>query len=555
MAVSGRAATGGSAVAMDQETVAAYLARVGVTRPAACDAPALRALHRAHQLAVPFENLSLHLGEPISLDERDLVDKIVHRRRGGFCYELNGTFALLLEALGAQVSRVAARVYGEAGLGPPFDHLALIVHAADGSGPWLADVGFGSHSDYPLLLSSRDEQDDPAGRFRLADADEGDIDVLRDGKPQYRIETRERTLADCVPTCWWQSTSPLSHFTRSTICSRLTPGGRVSVSGRLLIQTEDGTRTEQLLDGDDALLAAYRDYFGVVLTRVPDDPSLPPSGAGSAASVVGAAGERGPRVPVGAVVGDDDGRLGVAQRVVGGQRAVVRVDLPVAALARRAGGKLLAAGFGHGDRGGHDRLGVRAARVFPQFLEPGAAQRPARSRRHGQRRGPGGRRAAGGRAVGDVEHLARVDHVRVRYLGPVGLVQQPPVRGIAVEPLRDRGQRVARPDGVVAGLLMVNDQGIGAYRDGSGGSLAGLQAGLRECPGGRLAGGVRLCHDRGGPARGADGGVGLRGGDERASDRHGRGRLVRRFRDVLYLRRPRVPAGPQDLPRAAVLVR
>jgi N-hydroxyarylamine O-acetyltransferase len=255
--------------------VAAYLARVGVTSPAACDAAALRALHRAHQLTVPFENLSLHLGEPISLDEGDLVDKIVHRRRGGFCYELNGTFALLLEALGAQVSRVAARVYGEAGLGPPFDHLALIVHPADGSGPWLADVGFGSHSDYPLLLSSRDEQDDPAGRFQLADAGAGDIDVLRDGKPQYRIETRERTLADCVPTCWWQATSPLSHFTRSTICSRLTPGGRVSVSGRLLIQTEDGTRTEQLLDGDDALLAAYRDYFGVVLTRVPDDPSLP----------------------------------------------------------------------------------------------------------------------------------------------------------------------------------------------------------------------------------------------------------------------------------------
>src|SRR5579859_2190730 len=203
MAVSGRAATGGSALAMDQETVAAYLARVGVTSPAACDAAALRALHRAHQLTVPFENLSLHLGEPISLDEGDLVDKIVHRRRGGFCYELNGTFALLLEALGAQVSRVAARVYGESGLGPPFDHLALVVRPADGSGPWLADVGFGSHSSYPLRFDSRHEQDDPAGTFRLADADGGDVDVLKGGDPQYRIECRERCLDDFVPTCWW----------------------------------------------------------------------------------------------------------------------------------------------------------------------------------------------------------------------------------------------------------------------------------------------------------------------------------------------------------------
>jgi N-hydroxyarylamine O-acetyltransferase len=111
---------------MDHETVLAYLTRIGVTAPADADAASLRLLHRAHQLTVPFENLSIHLAEPIGLDERELVDKIVRRGRGGFCYELNGAFALLLEALGAQVSRVAARVYGEAGLGPPFDHLALI---------------------------------------------------------------------------------------------------------------------------------------------------------------------------------------------------------------------------------------------------------------------------------------------------------------------------------------------------------------------------------------------------------------------------------------------
>src|SRR6201995_2452040 len=178
---------------MDHETVLAYLDRAGVTASMAGAAAGLRALHRAHQMTVPFENLSIHLAEPISLDERDLIDKIVRRRRGGFCYELNGAFALLLEALGAQVSRVAARVYGEAGLSPPFDHLALIVRPADGSGPWLADVGFGSHSDYPLLLEARDDQDGPAGRFRLAEAGAGDVDVLKEGKPQSRCETRERS--------------------------------------------------------------------------------------------------------------------------------------------------------------------------------------------------------------------------------------------------------------------------------------------------------------------------------------------------------------------------
>ena len=207
---------------LDKETAAAYLRRIGVPPPVTADAAAVRLLHRAHQMAVPFENLSIHLAEPISLEESDLVSKIVRRRRGGFCYELNGLFALLLEALGASVTRVAARVYGDRGLSPPFDHLALIVRLPDGTGPWLADVGFGSHSDYPLLLDRRGEQDDPAGRFLLADAPDGDVDVHRDGRPQYRIEMRERALADFVPTCWWQQTSPLSHFTAGTICSRRT---------------------------------------------------------------------------------------------------------------------------------------------------------------------------------------------------------------------------------------------------------------------------------------------------------------------------------------------
>lgn len=265
---------------MDEKTLAAYLRRIGVARPESADAAALRVLHRAHQMTVPFENLSIHLAEPISLDPGALLDKILARRRGGFCYELNGAFALLLEALGAQVTRVAARVQGETGLGPPLDHLALVVRPADGSGPWLADVGFGSHSVYPLLFDSRDPQDDPAARFLLADAPEADVEVLKDGQPQYRIERHARGLDEFVPTCWWQQTSPESHFTRSTICSRLTEDGRVSISGRSLIRTSGGSRTEEQLPDDDAVLAAYRDHFGIILDRVPTAVSTTGTSAG-----------------------------------------------------------------------------------------------------------------------------------------------------------------------------------------------------------------------------------------------------------------------------------
>ena len=253
---------------MDEPTVRAYLDRIGAARPGVLDEATLRALHRAHLMTVPFENLSIHLNEPISLEEADLVGKIVARRRGGFCYELNGAFALLLEALGADVVRVAARVYGDGRLSPPFDHLALVV-SLPGGARWLADVGFGGHSTYPLRFDIGPQQDDPGGRFALADAVAGDVDVLKDGQPQYRIERRERSLEDFVPTCWWQQTSPASHFTRSTICSRLTEDGKVSVSGRTLIRTTGRSRTEEHLPADAAVLAAYLDHFGIVLDRVP----------------------------------------------------------------------------------------------------------------------------------------------------------------------------------------------------------------------------------------------------------------------------------------------
>ena len=255
---------------MDEKLVSEYLRRIDVARPRSADAATLRSLHRAHLLAVPFENLSIHLAEPISLADDDLIGKIVTRRRGGFCYELNGAFALLLSALGFEVRRVAARVYGNGGLGPPFDHLALVVRAADGSGPWLADVGFGRHSSYPLLLDDRQQQEDPAGLFLVAEAPEGDLDVLRDTDPQYRVELRERMLEDFVPTCWWQQTSPQSHFTRSVICSALTEDGRISISGRTLIRTSRGTRAEEQLADAEAVLAAYRDHFGISLDRIPE---------------------------------------------------------------------------------------------------------------------------------------------------------------------------------------------------------------------------------------------------------------------------------------------
>jgi N-hydroxyarylamine O-acetyltransferase len=206
----------------------------------------------------------------------------VGARRGGFCYELNGAFGALLGALGFEVTLLAGRVYGEEGrLGIPYDHLALRVRTVDG-GEWLADVGFGAHSHYPLAFGVREEQEDPGGTFRIVEAEPdagevrggrggADLDVVMDGRAQYRLEMRARVLGDFVAGAWWHSSSPRSHFTQSLVCSRVTEdGGRITLSGRhLKVTGGDGTREECELGTDEEVLGVYRERFGVELDRVP----------------------------------------------------------------------------------------------------------------------------------------------------------------------------------------------------------------------------------------------------------------------------------------------
>lgn len=265
---------------MNSAQADAYLRRIGAEYPAWPTVDVLRDLHLRHLRSVPFENLSIHLGEEIVLEEDRLLDKVVGARRGGFCYELNGAFAGLLTALGFDVTLLAARVLGADGaLGIPYDHLALRVRTVDG-GDWLADVGFGAHSHFPLAFGHRGEQDEPGGTFRVTEAEIraggtvefGDLDVLRDGRPQYRLELRPRRLEDFRVGAWWHSTSSRSHFRQSLVCSRVTDdGGRITLSGRLLKTTSpEGKQEEKELTSDEEVLKAYRKKFGIVLEKVPE---------------------------------------------------------------------------------------------------------------------------------------------------------------------------------------------------------------------------------------------------------------------------------------------
>lgn len=254
-----------------------YLDRIAYTGPTEPTAETLRLLHRAHLFAVPFENLDIALGRKIVCDEDTFLRKIVEHRRGGFCYELNGAFAVLLRDLGYVVTLLSARVARDDGsYSPEFDHLALRVDLAE---PWLADVGFGDLCLDPLRLATGAEQEQEGWKFRVVpESDSQYVERMEhmerkergDGwKRQYSLTQTPRRLDDFADRCHYHQTSPESSFTRKRVCSLATTDGRITLSDRTLIITRNGARNgereERLLSSEAEWQIALREHFGVVL--------------------------------------------------------------------------------------------------------------------------------------------------------------------------------------------------------------------------------------------------------------------------------------------------
>lgn len=245
---------------------AAYIKRIEYERSLDLTADTLGALHYAHLLSVPFENLDIHLGREIILEEDHLFHKIVIKRRGGFCYELNGSFAALLKRLGFEVDLLSARVYESGGYGPEFDHLVLRVRLEE---DWLVDVGFGDSFLEPLHLTDGEEQIQNGVSYRLEKSLSGwellSRDSRGDWESSYRFSLQPRQLSDFKAMCRYHQTSPESHFTQKRLCTRATPEGRITISDQRLIITENGQRKETRLGDRQAYHAALENYFGINL--------------------------------------------------------------------------------------------------------------------------------------------------------------------------------------------------------------------------------------------------------------------------------------------------
>ncbi len=249
----------------DRLDVEAYLARVRHHGDLSPSAGTLRALHRAHVAAIPFENLDIVLGRGISLEIDRLQDKLLRRARGGYCYEHNLLFAALLERLGYRVTRLAARV--QPGRPGPRGHMVLVVET-DG-GRWLADVGFGAGLLEPIPLGGG-AVSRQGGWTHGLERREGGVWLLRSAAPVgwsdlYAFTTERQHLVDYIVYNHFTSTHPASPFVGRAVAIRTTPEVRHTIRGRELVSARPDGSTERRELTEDEFPAVLRETFGILL--------------------------------------------------------------------------------------------------------------------------------------------------------------------------------------------------------------------------------------------------------------------------------------------------
>ncbi len=246
-----------------------YLERIGADGPAVPDKNTLDRLILAHQRAVPFENLDVFdAGRDILLDTASLYDKIVGRRRGGYCFELNALFMSLLLDLGFDCFPIAVRVVWHLDCYMPVTHRAGVVQI--GGKRYFCDVGFGGPQPGAAL-----DLDDPAPQRAGADTfvfekdDDGDTVLARltaDGRERLlKFSERPCRNVDFLAPNEYQSKNPNSGFKRARMLNLATDAGSVSITGDVLKIHHNGRVTEKTLETGEELTRALMEYFGLAV--------------------------------------------------------------------------------------------------------------------------------------------------------------------------------------------------------------------------------------------------------------------------------------------------
>jgi N-hydroxyarylamine O-acetyltransferase len=244
----------------------AYARRVGLEGRPAPDEDGLFRLHRAQFHAIPFENLDIQLGREIDLAPASLVAKLVERRRGGYCFELNGLLLLALRDLGYDARPLLARVHLES---PPGGRTHQIDAVTLGERTWLMDAGFGAGGPrQPLVLEDGFEARGDGWGYRIERrAPWGWLMSTLDGtwKDSYSFDLGWVTPQDIAVGNFYTSHSPDTHFTRMRVVSRPTRDGRISLRNQTLTRVAAGRQTTEEVPEAGPTLALLEREFGIVL--------------------------------------------------------------------------------------------------------------------------------------------------------------------------------------------------------------------------------------------------------------------------------------------------
>jgi arylamine N-acetyltransferase len=261
----------------DAVDMAAYFDRIGHHGPTDPTVDTLHALVAAHNRSIPFENLDPLLGIPVAdLSAAALTDKLVHRRRGGYCYEQNGLMGYVLDALGFAVERLAGRVVwmNPNGPLPAQTHQVLSVTVPGVDGPLLVDVGFGGQTlTSPIRLEAGPVQETRHEPYRISERDGAyqlEAQISGAWQPLYIFDAQPRPRIDLEVGSWYVSTHPNSHFVTGLTVALVTDDARWNMRGRNLAIHRAGETEKIRFDTAADVVDCLTNRFGIDVSDLGD---------------------------------------------------------------------------------------------------------------------------------------------------------------------------------------------------------------------------------------------------------------------------------------------
>jgi arylamine N-acetyltransferase len=261
----------------DAVDMAAYFDRIGHHGPTDPTVDTLHALVAAHNRSIPFENLDPLLGIPVAdLSAAALTDKLVHRRRGGYCYEQNGLMGYVLDALGFAVERLAGRVVwmNPNGPLPAQTHQVLSVTVPGVDGPLLVDVGFGGQTlTSPIRLEAGPVQETRHEPYRISERDGAyqlEAQISGAWQPLYIFDVQPRPRIDLEVGSWYVSTHPNSHFVTGLTVALVTDDARWNMRGRNLAIHRAGETEKIRFDTAADVVDCLTNRFGIDVSDLGD---------------------------------------------------------------------------------------------------------------------------------------------------------------------------------------------------------------------------------------------------------------------------------------------